>query len=213
MLPPRPLLLALTVACGAAVACGALVEASDANDVPPGASDVPGYLLSMLMWSGEASERYHRSPLVPAALAATATHVVTACPAPFFPVMSQCFWTSTKYELSWDDARSFCQQMGGDLATPLYLNALMVYLQDHYSAGKEFHLGASDLEEEGNWNYLSGRPVDPRGWMPGEPNDPAHDQNCLNFCFEGCTASYPPLNDQYCHRKKNFVCEFFVAKE
>ncbi|XP_047486077.1 C-type lectin domain family 17, member A-like [Penaeus chinensis] len=199
MLAPRTVLLALTVACGA------LADT-------PAASDVPGYFLNMLMWNGEASERYHGSPLVPAVLAAASSTVAaTACPAPFFPVMSQCFWTSTSYKLSWDDARSFCQQMGGDLAEPLYLTALMVHLQNHYPAGKEFHLGASDLEKEGNWTYLSGRPVDPRGWMAGEPNDPAHDQNCLNFCFQGCRASYPPLNDQYCHREKNFVCEFFVA--
>lgn len=200
--------------------------------------------------------------------------------------MSQCFWSSAQYKLSWDDARDFCQQMGGDLAEPLHLNALMVHLQDRYrktaspSAGstflpkisfispadfvcinadtymfvsitlkhtynlacpcpwragessakesffsphlpvsspsasaKVFHLGATDLEQEGNWTYISGRPVDPRGWMPGEPNDTAHAQNCLNLCFQGCRASYPPLNDQQCHAKFHFVCEFSVARE
>lgn len=208
--------------------------------------------------------------------------------------MSQCFWSSAQYKLSWDDARDFCQQMGGDLAEPLHLNALMVHLQDRYrktaspSAGstflpkisfishadfvcinadtymfvsinttqsnanaetyiqssmsvsmasrrvlgqgkfffsphlpvsspsasaKVFHLGATDLEQEGNWTYISGRPVDPRGWMPGEPNDTAHAQNCLNLCFQGCRASYPPLNDQQCHAKFHFVCEFSVVRE
>ncbi|XP_027233712.2 perlucin [Penaeus vannamei] len=205
MPPPRPLLLALTVAFGAA---------ASVPSAAPAASDVPGYFLNMLMWSGDESERYHRSPLVPAALtAASSSLAAAACPAPFLPVMSQCFWSSAQYKLSWDDARDFCQQMGGDLAEPLHLNALMVHLQDRYPSAKVFHLGATDLEQEGNWTYISGRPVDPRGWMPGEPNDTAHAQNCLNLCFQGCRASYPPLNDQQCHAKFHFVCEFSVVRE
>ncbi|XP_063613310.1 uncharacterized protein LOC134786602 isoform X2 [Penaeus indicus] len=106
MLAPLTFLLALTVACGT------LGET-------PAASDVPGYFLNMLMWNGEASNRYHSSPLVPAALTAASSPLVASV--------------------------------------------------------KEFHLGASDIKEEGNWTYLSGHPAPSTrgaGWLASPTTAP-----------------------------------------
>ncbi|XP_042883953.1 uncharacterized protein LOC122260646 [Penaeus japonicus] len=136
----RILLLPLVVTYGATISLhttplpGTPVHATPLPDTPlPGTSDVPGYFLNMLMWSGKESERYHGNSLFPVAQSAISLPFTsTVCPSPFFPVMSQCFYTSTHHKLSWEDARTFCQQMGGDLAEPIHVNALMVYLRDHY---------------------------------------------------------------------------------
>ncbi|XP_071514608.1 uncharacterized protein [Panulirus ornatus] len=86
------------------------------------------------------------------------------CPRPFKSVMSQCFYVNNKHRTSWEDGRAFCRKMGGDLAQPTFINALLVVLTEQYPRERSVYLGASNRTREQGWQWLSGLPVDPNIW-------------------------------------------------
>ncbi|XP_042871733.1 collectin-11-like [Penaeus japonicus] len=126
------------------------------------------------------------------------------CPPPYFRVMSECFYVHTSHPLSWTQARAFCQGMAGDLAQPRYLNALLASVAQKYKSGpSHLWLGASDLETEGTFRWLSGEPVT-SGWRENQPDDAEGGEDCL----EMWTAKFPSLSDKQCHLNSAFVCQY-----
>ncbi|XP_027217530.1 collectin-11 isoform X2 [Penaeus vannamei] len=125
------------------------------------------------------------------------------CPPPYFRVMSECFYVHTNHHLSWTQARTFCQGMAGDLAQPRHLNALLAVVAEKYKSGpSHLWLGASDLETEGTFRWLSGDLVT-SGWRENQPDDAEGDEDCL----EMWTAKFPSLSDKQCHLNSAFICQ------
>ncbi|KAK7072762.1 hypothetical protein SK128_009930 [Halocaridina rubra] len=126
------------------------------------------------------------------------------CPSPFFQVMSECFYVHVHHHLNWWAARNFCQDMGGDLAEPLHHGALLAVVANQYPDGPQhFWLGASDLEEEGKFKWLTGRRV-LSGWRDGQPDNADDDEDCLELW----PSKYPSFSDKNCDQARAFICQY-----
>ncbi|XP_071551799.1 perlucin-like protein [Panulirus ornatus] len=145
----------------------------------------------------------------------TTSSVECVCPPPYARVMDQCYYANKFHELQWEEAHRFCQGMGGELAQPRHVNALLVFLLETYGKNvSRWYLGGTDADEEGNWRWIRGEPVSHGEWSQGEPNGNT-EENCLEFCFV-CQGNenpfpYPALNDEACDTRLNFVCEFVMT--
>ncbi|XP_071526960.1 uncharacterized protein [Panulirus ornatus] len=126
-----------------------------------------------------------------------------SCPVLFFALGSQCFYINTRDELTWDAAREWCREKGGDLADPLDPRSLIDKLIELAPEGK-YWLGATDREHEGKWLGVSGRLVDmtPKLWEKNEPNNYNGNEHCLEVGF-----FEDVFNDIHCDAEMKFVCE------
>ncbi|XP_060939359.1 CD209 antigen-like [Limanda limanda] len=122
----------------------------------------------------------------------------------------------------WNEARQFCQKLGGDLAvidTPEKTVSITKLIKSHRDAERSIYQGAywfglSDVYEENVWEWPDGRRMTESYWNDGEPNDgrsndgEPHDGN-----YENCGAMYPsdnPLkawNDAPCNMYMKWICE------
>ncbi|XP_045590120.2 low affinity immunoglobulin epsilon Fc receptor-like [Procambarus clarkii] len=125
-----------------------------------------------------------------------------SCPFPYTRVLDECFYLSTLM-LSHSDARTHCQGMGGDLATPSHPYALASYLYDRGSITPS--VGGSKTPNN-EWRWFDGRPVDRSLWAPYQPskiNNRLEPEDCLAMW----TDKHPPLNDYACVGTNTFVCQ------
>ncbi|KAA8582253.1 CD209 antigen isoform X2 [Etheostoma spectabile] len=113
---------------------------------------------------------------------------------------------------SWQEARQFCTNLGGDLAvvdnreTHLAISELINTYQDQTIeiSIRGFWIGLRDVEQEGIWKWLDGRTLNEGFWNNGEPN---------NIGNEDCAAAYPrsnPLlswNDAPCNYELKWICQ------
>lgn len=118
-------------------------------------------------------------------------------------VMSFCWYPRT-----WADARTVCQDLGGDLGYPRssedwYTFLIHTYWQEHYWTGTYVWWGgATDAGHEGEWtDAASGAPVNPfASWNAGEPGGGA---------AENCASLYPggyTWYDTSCLEELPFFC-------
>lgn len=103
---------------------------------------------------------------------------------------------------SWDDARSFCQVAGYDLAV-LETTQEHVELLDlaRTRFDEIYWIGLHDMETEGTFVWVDGTPLGEDSWGPMQPDD--FDTG------EDCTAVRPvgDWNDSMCATTYRFVCE------
>ncbi len=106
---------------------------------------------------------------------------------------------------TWEQAKSFCEGLGGHLVT---LNAPD---EDNFcyfifrSSNLDFaFIGASDINNEGNWSWVTGEEWKYNNFAYYEPNG-AYSQNVLAF-----NRSYPTgeWDDFYSDCKTGFICEW-----
>jgi hypothetical protein len=101
---------------------------------------------------------------------------------------------------SWRDARDLCQAWGGDLAKveSVEENTLLADRSD-----EDVWLGASDLEDEGNFRWFDGDDVDGEGpWAPAQPDNFEGRENCMEL-----RAMDDRWNDVPCMSEKFALCE------
>ncbi|XP_071543730.1 echinoidin-like [Panulirus ornatus] len=125
------------------------------------------------------------------------------CPPPYSRILDECFYVSP-HSLSWDNARQHCQGLDGDLATPERVFALFSFLLDSgVPVTTRVWVGATDIQLEGKWEWLSGSPIHTSDWASGQPNNYDGAQDCLDFLMN----EHPPLNDDSCSSKYRFACQ------
>ncbi|MBQ7155592.1 MAG: leucine-rich repeat domain-containing protein [Synergistaceae bacterium] len=85
-------------------------------------------------------------------------------------------WNSHKYTvfnspMTWTEAKSYCESLGGHLATITsqeeYDAILNILPQDEK---RLYWLGASDADNEGSWQWITGEDFSFTKWLAGEPN-------------------------------------------
>ncbi|XP_037342940.1 C-type lectin domain family 4 member M-like isoform X1 [Pungitius pungitius] len=110
---------------------------------------------------------------------------------------------------SWNEARQFCRNQGGDLAVVDTREKLMAItsLINNYqrpSGPRGFWIGLTDVEEEGSWKWLDGTRLIEGYWNDGEPNNSGN---------EDCGATYPNTNpfkawnDAPCNHGLKWICQ------
>ena len=72
----------------------------------------------------------------------------------------------------WENAERFCEQMGGHLAvisSPLVEAQIRNLLEK--ASGNGYWIGATDKEQEGEWLWVTGEPMDYANWCDSNPDD------------------------------------------
>ena len=91
--------------------------------------------------------------------------------------------------LSWEDAKKYCELLGGHLATIADEDEQEV-IEDLLSRGVDtlrsaYALGGTDADSEGNWKWITDEPFNYENWDNGEPNNgstnPRGEQNYLSI--------------------------------
>ncbi|XP_064113528.1 P-selectin-like [Macrobrachium nipponense] len=83
------------------------------------------------------------------------TPVPDLCAWPFKRVAGSCFWIHKNPSLTWEKARAFCQQEGGDLATPQDIGAVIRFLNRELSREWLF-VWFGGKKRHDSWYWLSG---------------------------------------------------------
>ncbi|CAL4213221.1 unnamed protein product, partial [Meganyctiphanes norvegica] len=120
---------------------------------------------------------------------------------PFFSLGNEKFLVVEEWK-TWDEARTSCINLGGDLAEPKDLELLKTHLSEHDQIDSDYWIGGSDSENEGSWKWISGATVNTSLWIDGEP-DGDEIENCLDFQ----PLEDPPLNDYECEETQYYICE------
>ena len=109
---------------------------------------------------------------------------------------------------TWEEARDQCEGMGGHLAVITSQEedeALFAFTR--YCGYDNVYIGYSDIEEEGNWQWVTGETSDYSNWNEGEPNGFTPNENYAVYGDNG--AWY---DGEFTPRIENglisFICEW-----
>jgi len=118
--------------------------------------------------------------------------------------------------LSWEDAREYCKDMGGTLATLGDQQKSMVAADKCKS--KRCWIGLNDRDKEGDFRWASGSPLRFKRWLKYEPNNAYRKeptQNCGYIWGGGGRAGYGrdgQWGDGECERLHPFLCDITGEK-
>lgn len=121
------------------------------------------------------------------------------CPEPFIKLGEECFNFQLE-DLSWGESRQRCLRIGGDLAIPRNLTEVRLFIGRNFPRKKARNFWLGGIENNKNWEWLSGEPVDPNLWYT---NEPSGNGDCLAM-FDGWTR---PLSDFPCENARRAICE------
>jgi hypothetical protein len=103
-------------------------------------------------------------------------------------------------QLPWAEARRRCEELGGHLA---YVED---GLEQSYVAGiphrPQAWLGGTDQQQEGQWRWLNGAPLEYTRWNTGRPDNQKGNENYL--CMTGSGA----WDDEAGHVPLGYICEW-----
>ncbi|XP_071534209.1 uncharacterized protein [Panulirus ornatus] len=150
---------------------------------------------------------------------ATASHG-TSCPEPYSAVLNECFYIHQFVPLlSWEEARTFCQSAGGDLAQPEFFGALIAYLYEFKKVAQtvydihQYYLWLGGQQEEGEIRWLSGESIqkgDPENAYGEWERDP-QERTCLML---NLNRNHPhALVTSDCSIKRHYVCELPLQRK
>jgi hypothetical protein len=126
------------------------------------------------------------------------------CPCVGKPFEGRFYFFCSDYR-TWDDARTFCQTLGGRLAAirSAGVNAFVVSESGAVDATRKWWIGGSDIASEGTWAWDGGTPWTYTNWASGEPNNSGGNEDCLQL-WRYTDGTW---NDEPCAQALNYVCE------
>ncbi|NXL83246.1 CL17A protein, partial [Alectura lathami] len=124
----------------------------------------------------------------------------TSCPAGWLQFARTCYFFSTDGK-PWMEARAACAALGGQLAV-VDSEQENKFLGNQIMETRVFWLGLSDMDKEGEWQWLDGRSLSLAFWRSGEPNNVGqHGEDC------GTVTSSGLWNDAECSVTEAWICE------
>uniref|UniRef100_A0A3Q3RWF7 C-type lectin domain-containing protein n=1 Tax=Mastacembelus armatus TaxID=205130 RepID=A0A3Q3RWF7_9TELE len=118
-----------------------------------------------------------------------------------------CYYFSN-IEASWQESESKCQYLGGALAfLDEKVTSKMNYVADQY------WIGLTDLEEEGEWLWVDGSPLDQRlsFWQFHEPDnwkvENPDGENCARMGLQDGSCKLKSWFDKSCRAHLKSICE------
>ncbi len=105
---------------------------------------------------------------------------------------------------SWFQAQEVCQAMSTDLQAigSNKQNRAIKAIADEFDVF--LWVGMSDVAEEEKWEWVDGSGVSYTNWAPGEPNNYANDEDCLEIGYYASGA----WNDNACSVQHPFICTY-----
>lgn len=129
------------------------------------------------------------------------------CVYPYTRCGESCFYLHNNKRLNWMAARDYCRSIQGDLASPDSYEDFKNFIgQQRLSRAYTYWLGASDINQEGSWIWVDGRPIDQNStvWATGKPSD-SRSANCM--AFKPNNKFEIIATDEECRISKYFICE------
>ncbi|CAL4122624.1 unnamed protein product [Meganyctiphanes norvegica] len=136
--------------------------------------------------------------------------VAQVCPPPYVPVMGECFYIQNIFTFNFEKAAEYCSTMGGHLAEPKTASTLLSYQVDALGPLRQrqsYWIGGSDADGDGQFNWLSGRPVHKSEWQQGMPSETHWNRKCLRYYLAGNQCG---VADGNCDDGMNVICEYPV---
>ncbi len=110
------------------------------------------------------------------------------------------------YKKNWIDAKKHCEELNGHLVTITSeeeQNFVFYLLNDDAAS-----IGLYDIEEEGNFKWITGEDIVYTKWREGEPNNKGDDENCAQLGTDGY------WNDMHTEKFKwHYLCEWEPVEE
>ena len=131
---------------------------------------------------------------------------------------------SEKYQifdnwLNWNEAKAYCESIGGHLATITSaeeLSYILKLLESHKSM-QYYWLGGTDEVTEGPWKWINGEKWEYTNWnlANGEPNNYYSNEDYLmlyNYCpiTRGTWNDATPTGTNFSSSKFGFICEWDI---
>lgn len=122
--------------------------------------------------------------------------------------------------ISWEDAKAYCERMGGHLVTITSQgeqHVLQQYIQE-YGMDTDIWIGITDANEEGNWSeWITGEKVVFSNWGENEPDNHEGEQNYGVICNgsrEGSTFRISSGEwDDVSDNEGAFICEWDMGDD
>lgn len=105
---------------------------------------------------------------------------------------------------SWSEAKSYCEGMGGHLATITSKkeNDFVSSKFRNIGSGYSYWIGLTDVNSEGKWEWITGEKLFYTNWNIGEPNNQDNEDYC---CIYSTNQHWNDLTDKtVC----GFICEW-----
>ena len=112
---------------------------------------------------------------------------------------------------NWINAQAYCESLGGYLATLTTPEeeAFVALLCANNSTRSGYYLGATDTENEGSWQWITGEKWDYTNWNDGEPNNASSVEHYLEIWNCGTAPAWNDIPDKY-YNNYGFICEISV---
>ncbi|XP_059102475.1 collectin-12 [Peromyscus eremicus] len=125
------------------------------------------------------------------------------CPPHWKNFTDKCYYFSVEKEI-FEDAKLFCEDKSSHL---VFINSReeQQWIKKQ-TVGRDSHwIGLTDSEQENEWKWLDGTPVDYKNWKAGQPdnwgNGHGPGEDCAGLIYAG------QWNDFQCDEINNFICE------
>ena len=111
-------------------------------------------------------------------------------------------------EKSWRDARAYCRNMGGDLATFSSYVDQTIAMSRISGSDRKYWIGLSDFDKDGRWDWSDGSTSSWSRWQTYYTHrNEVYDSKYNN---QECASIYWPEGRWYsdpCDQSKQFVCK------
>merc|ERR1711872_174529 len=104
----------------------------------------------------------------------------------------------------WEGARAICEMEGGQLAV-ITSEREQGRIASRFGKLKEFWIGATDIEREGQFRWVNGQGLGFARWYSSQPNKKyPNNEHCVTFNYWGKDAKW---GDRNCFDSRPFLCE------
>ena len=87
--------------------------------------------------------------------------------------------------MSWTEAKQACEEMGGHLVTITSQEENDFVQSLHRGGSVQAWIGMSELDEIGNWKWVTGEPLEFTSWRGGEPSHGNNEEHCVSMYPDG----------------------------
>jgi len=109
----------------------------------------------------------------------------------------------------WEGAKAICELEGGQLAV-IASEADQNRIMSRFGKLREFWIGATDIEREGQFRWVNGQGLGFARWLSGQPTRKyPNNEHCVSFNYAWRDGKW---GDRNCYDSRPFLCETMVCK-